>query len=703
MMMTTVEVVAVVVVDAPGVKLLSMLTSNFQLFKILIQSWRRIFYLLITTWCLSLWFIFSLLIIQNMEANNMSNSGNPIKFFYITPWLSESLITTSSYTVSNFFDRGETIDLETNIETQLTFPQTSTLSLMGSACDVQDSNLEFETGDFRCWNIFTNPPSLPPNLLKVVPTDFSTNSALLGDPSQHDNSPLGPNGSLTISHIYKVTIPNQGNPQLQFDYLMYSYDVIYAVQNNKFFDFLEVGIITSTMTPLKQYGNPSLDWDGYASVCRPTPWASNSGKVAHEVISLDKYKGQTIAIYFTLYNKTDGSCNSWAFLDNVKIKPELTLTKSNIPSGPIHEGDIITYTISYTNTSLATQTNAIITDILPFNVTLITNSVPPTVPHDSTLVWNLGDIPLGGSGHVSFAVRVPLLPILSPELVQTASSLESSLTYVLPAAVTCDSTRFWATGVTAQPKPPSPYTLQVRIPPGANPSEMWLLIKGTNPIAPTVDGQLAQHLQATINSFGASLWSAPITPAMVTNGQVTVITQDSRDLNALFLLDKDDPPFHPETLYDLYQTTKTFTYTLDIPSVESQTIDVLLPYMDVTYWQDEPLPDTRLTTVTIEFNGQIHTALANDPNLGNGLLMTQFLFEIHEIPNVATATKTLTVTVDTEDSIYSFGPRVCRPVYIQNTAWLCSDQAGCISATATNIPDSFRPPTIYLPIVLKSS
>jgi hypothetical protein len=67
--------------------------------------------------------------------------------------------------------------------------------------------------------------------------------------------------------------------------------------------------------------------------------------------------------------------------------------------------------------------------------------------------------------------------------------------------------------------------------------------------------------------------------------------------------------------------------------------------------------------------------------------------------------KVLTVTVDTEDSVYTLGPRVCRPVYIENTAWLCSQQAGCISATATNIPEGFVRPgagDIYLPIILKS-
>ena len=95
----------------------------------------------------------------------------------------------------------------------------------------------------------------------------------------------------------------------------------------------------------------------------------------------------------------------------------------------------------------------------------------------------------------------------------------------------------------------------------------------------------------------------------------------------------------------------------------------------------------------------------NDPNLGSGLLMTQFPFTIGPFSDTITSTKVLTVTVDTEDSVYTLGPRICRPVYIENTAWLCSQQAGCVSATATNIPKGFVRPGaggLYLPIILKS-
>jgi len=232
---------------------------------------------------------------------------------------------------------------------------------------------------------------------------------------------------------------------------------------------------------------------------------------------------------------------------------------------------------------------------------------------------------------------------------------------------------------------------------------MWLLMKGANSITPTVGGHPAQLVTTSTGSFGASLWTVPITSEMVANGEVTVVTHNPRELNALFLFDKDAPPFDKAALYDFVDTTKTFTYTLDIPSVETQTIDVILPFMDITYWTDDLLPDTRATTVTVEFDGHSDTVTANDPNLGNGLLMTQFPFTIGPFTDTITSTKVLTVTVDTEDSVYTLGPRVCRPVYIENTAWLCSLRVGCVSDTVTNVPDGFRPPGgIYLPIIQKS-
>lgn len=399
-------------------------------------------------------------------------------------------------------------------------------------------------------------------------------------------------------------------------------------------------------------------------------------------------------------------------INEVYFLSPLSLTKSSDPPGPIHEGDLITYTIAYANTGLTTQTITI-TDQIPFNVILEPGSIDPPEGRleGSTLIWNFQDVPPGISDHVSFRVRVPLLPSLSqlsPGIPPTPTPPPSSPAFVLPAPVACETTRFWANGVTRQPPTPNPHTIQVQIPPAAasvTELEMWLLVKGQVSISPTIGGQFAHLEETSNNDLGASLWSATISPGMVVNNQITVVTYNPCQLNAVFLFDKNDPPFEKRTLDDFANTSKTFSYTLDLPSVLTQTMDVILPFMDINYWNNELEPNTDLTTITAQFDGQSQSILANQPNLGNGLLLTQFPFNIGPLPKqVDVVTKTLTVTVDTQEFIYTLGPRVCRPVLIENTAWLCSDKAGCISSNATNMPENFAHPDInYLPIIWKSA
>jgi hypothetical protein len=228
-------------------------------------------------------------------------------------------------------------------------------------------------------------------------------------------------------------------------------------------------------------------------------------------------------------------------------------------------------------------------------------------------------------------------------------------------------------------------------------------MKGTDNTPPEVDGQPAQP-QTGPSDADASLWTADITPTMIENRQVTVVTYNPRQLNAVYLFNQNDPPFDESKLSDI-QSGRQITYTLEIPTVATQTIDVILPLMNVTYWTDDLLPTPYLTTVTVQFDDQPgQTVIATMPNMGNGLLMTQFPFAIGPLgTGIDTATKVLTVTVDTQDDIYTLGPRVCRPVRVENTAWLCSEQAGCISSTVIKEPERPMTEHLYLPILLKSS
>jgi hypothetical protein len=239
---------------------------------------------------------------------------------------------------------------------------------------------------------------------------------------------------------------------------------------------------------------------------------------------------------------------------------------------------------------------------------------------------------------------------------------------------------------------------------------MWLLMKGTDNISPTVNDNPAHLVMTSTDNFGASVWTAAVTPEMVAAGGVTVTTWNPRQLNALILFEENDPPFDKSVLKDFVDATKTFTYILELPSVPTQTMHIILPVLDITYWTDDLLPDTRLTTVTTRFGDQpSQMVTVNEPNLGNGLLMTQFPFTIGPFSEVITSTKVVTVTVETEDSVYILGPRTCRPVYFENIVRLCSAQVGCVSDTVRHIPlpSSSTPNPIstvlYLPIIMKSS
>jgi uncharacterized repeat protein (TIGR01451 family) len=601
----------------------------------------------------------------------------------------------------------------------------SVSDLLAQPTGVVCSNPGFETGDLSCWS-----EGGDPGLVREVQTQTVSSgnyAAVTGDPFETQAECAGhlPLGSAWIG--YTFTVPIQVDPYFSFDYRIFSYDEMPAGYEDVFDKFdVYIDDLSDPQPPFRvlrdgsQDGVPSgtprpcdfpVDDSGWLSV----GWSLNSIPDFDNPGQTYDLRGKTINVIFQVFSQElvgdYAWYNTWVYIDNLQLRPEMVIDKSNDPSGPVHEGDVITYTISYANTGLATQNGVVITDRIPSNTELVSVSSPPDyeIVANSVISWTIGDLAVGETGVVSFQVRVPLLPSLSQSVDMLSSREAYPPAQVVPVPIACDTTRFWAIGVTRQPPEPIPHTIQVQIPPGTSPSEMWLLMKETDNISPTVEGHPAQLVRTSSNSFGASLWTAPITSAMVASGEVTVITHNPRQLNALFLFDAKDPPFEEAALDDFYKITKTFTYALDIPSVATKTIDVILPFMDITYWTNSSPPelDTRKTTVTVQFDGQSHTLTANDPNLGNGLLMTQFPFTIGPLSAI-TSTKVLTVTVDTEDSVYTLGPRVCRPIYIENTAWLCSDQLGCISDTATNIPDDIVWPGpgtggLYLPIILKSS
>lgn len=662
--------------------------------------------------------------------------------------------------------------------------------------------------------------------------------------------------------------------------------------------------------------------------------------VATASISLEPYRGQEIDVFFVLRNGTDSLCNSWVFVDNVQVS-EVALEKHSYPSAPFYEGNVVTYTISYSNIALVAQTNVVITDKIPSNVELLPSSIWPShgVVDNGVIRWDIGELPPGVSGQVSFAVQVPLIPGLGSQPFSAQLTTAEGEPYVIPNTITCDSTQFWMVGlqvdeqatalpasgwndvcvsyrteitgvgmgsptvitnpqtialpapaeagwvlgqvagrapapdgvtfttdapqsvtVTAPshdgpasytfetelqpagqitatvsgeddsmralilyskratsgawtsvgrttngfvyqgdgpevyrevldfppleqtadlsvtaviidndadarplsieataggvsdgatfthptegdllnianlilpgvpagtsrvvvtlrsppddhgdsgalvgvnasyqcPAPANAYTVHVEIPPGKRPTEAWILMReqpGVFP-APGVDGLPAQRVSGTPPA-GASVWSAAITPAMIERGSMAISTNYPQQLNAVLLF-AGDPPFERRAMTETIALSYTQVFTFDVPSATEGELNVLYPVLDV-------LDHGQMTTVTVDFDGDSVTRRFNQPNMNPGLTVIPYPFDLRKLDS-AVEELPVAISLETEDPyVWSLGPRVCRPVYVKNTAWLCSDQAGCINTSDEITPPGFAPPAAYFPIILKGA
>ncbi len=92
-----------------------------------------------------------------------------------------------------------------------------------------------------------------------------------------------------------------------------------------------------------------------------------------------------------------------------KIKreiPRLTLTKS-VDKAECHPGDILTYTINYSNNGNLNLTEVILTDAVPAEVTVVNGSISSGgVFTGGIITWDIGNLSVGARGTQTFRVRV---------------------------------------------------------------------------------------------------------------------------------------------------------------------------------------------------------------------------------------------------------------------------------------------------------
>jgi uncharacterized repeat protein (TIGR01451 family) len=84
----------------------------------------------------------------------------------------------------------------------------------------------------------------------------------------------------------------------------------------------------------------------------------------------------------------------------ITVEADLTLVKDG-PAGPLRSGDVVTYTLSYTNAGPALAAAVVLTDTLPPGFTLASATPAATSQTSSTLTWALGDQGAGATGVIT--------------------------------------------------------------------------------------------------------------------------------------------------------------------------------------------------------------------------------------------------------------------------------------------------------------
>ncbi len=97
--------------------------------------------------------------------------------------------------------------------------------------------------------------------------------------------------------------------------------------------------------------------------------------------------------------------------------PALPITKVVTPTGLVAPGDLLTYTITTTNTGIVTATGVVVTDAVPAGTTFVSASLPFAGP--SPVQWTIGNLDIGMSRTFTMVVQATSV-VSGTQLVNTA-------------------------------------------------------------------------------------------------------------------------------------------------------------------------------------------------------------------------------------------------------------------------------------------
>ncbi|MEA3339444.1 MAG: Ig-like domain-containing protein [Chloroflexota bacterium] len=162
-------------------------------------------------------------------------------------------------------------------------------------------------------------------------------AVLLGD-SNYTNRGGVPVGSGRIWQTF--TVPDSSNPSITIWYHIYTHDVVWGDNTNKYYDSFEIYINTVNWSEASN-PDPSDSWRN--TRCRDnlgTPDANNPGLVfcygnpsdptksnppkgldwRSVTLDLSQFKGQNITLYLATFNRVDGWYNTWTYVDDISLQ-----------------------------------------------------------------------------------------------------------------------------------------------------------------------------------------------------------------------------------------------------------------------------------------------------------------------------------------------------------------------------------------------
>ncbi len=102
---------------------------------------------------------------------------------------------------------------------------------------------------------------------------------------------------------------------------------------------------------------------------------------------------------------------------------DLEITKSVVPPGPVIPGQVLTYTLTFSNAGPVTATGVVITDVVPItltNVCFTSNGVTITPTSGITYSWTVQDLAIGTTGTIN--ITGVISPGLSADVVLTGTT-----------------------------------------------------------------------------------------------------------------------------------------------------------------------------------------------------------------------------------------------------------------------------------------